>query len=173
MTGLGRHAPGGRHTSAAADRGAFGTWVTPHVSALSRYAHRLVPADVADDVVQEALVRAWSRWSTYDPSRGAAAPWLLAIVADQARRHRTRAPQPPAVLADDAGSTGPPEPDVDLERAVASLSERQRQAVDLYYFVGLDVASVAQTMGCAPGTVQATLHHARARLRELLGDSDD
>ncbi len=153
--------------------GRSGRGSPPHVSALSRYAHRLVAADVADDVVQEALVRAWSRWSTYDPSRGAAAPWLLAIVADQARRHRTRAPQPPAVLADDAASTGPPEPDVDLERAVARLSERQRQAVDLYYFVGLDVASVAQTMGCAPGTVQATLHHARARLRELLGDSDD
>jgi RNA polymerase sigma-70 factor (ECF subfamily) len=98
---------------------------------------------------------------------------LLAIVADQARRHRTRGPRPTTLLADDALTAGPTEPDVDLERAVARLPQRQRQAVDLYYFVGLDVASTAQTMGCAPGTVQATLHQARARLRELLGDSDD
>ena len=167
MTGV------GRHTHDMPDAAAFGAWVAPHLPALSRYAHRLVPAAAADDVVQEALVRAWSRRATYDPARGSAAPWLLAIVADQARRHRTRGPRPTTLLADDALTEGPTEPDVDLERAVARLPHRQRQAVDLYYFVSLDIASVAQTMGCAPGTVQATLHQARARLRELLGDSDD
>jgi RNA polymerase sigma factor (sigma-70 family) len=60
--------------------------------------------------------------------------------------------------------------DVDLERAVAALSSRQRLAVDLYYFVGLDVATCAQVMGCAEGTVKATLHQARGRLRALLGE---
>jgi RNA polymerase sigma factor (sigma-70 family) len=61
---------------------------------------------------------------------------------------------------------------VDLERALDDLSRRQRQAVDLHYFVGLDIATVASVMGCAPGTVKATLHQARARLRVLLGDDD-
>jgi RNA polymerase sigma-70 factor (ECF subfamily) len=64
-------------------------------------------------------------------------------------------------------------PDIDLERAVRTLPARQRQAVDLYYFVGLDVAGVAQVMRCAPGTVRATLHQARTALRELLGDTDE
>ena len=67
----------------------------------------------------------------------------------------------------------PSQLDLDLERAVDGLSRRQRQAVDLHYFVGLDVATVAEVMDCAPGTVKATLHQARARLRELLGDDDD
>ena len=56
---------------------------------------------------------------------------------------------------------------------MAALSRRQRQAVDLHYFVGLDVTTTAEVMGCAPGTVKATLHQARGRLRELLGEDDD
>jgi len=67
----------------------------------------------------------------------------------------------------------PAEPDIDLERALRRLSPRQREAIDLYYFVGVDIATTAQVMGCAPGTVQATLYQARTALRELLGDHDD
>lgn len=153
----------------AAPSGDFTSWVEPHLPVLRRYAARLVPTADADDVVQEALVRAWRRWSTYDDQRGAPLPWLLAIVADRARRHRRRASRP-AALADVA--TPPAPSDLDLERAVARLSERQRRAVDLYYFADLDVATVAEVMGCAEGTVRATLHQARARLRELIGDDD-
>ena len=44
----------------------FAHWVEPHLPAMARYAGRHVaPAD-RDDVVQEALIRAWQRWSTYD-----------------------------------------------------------------------------------------------------------
>lgn len=151
----------------------FARWVEPHLTAMTRYAGRQVgPAD-RDDVVQEALIRAWQRWSTYDASRGAAVAWLLGIVADRCRRHRTRQPAATVVELVDTGAPPPQAPDVDLERAVAGLSRRQRQAVDLHYFVGLDVATVAEVMRCAPGTVKATLHQARARLRELLGDEDD
>jgi RNA polymerase sigma-70 factor (ECF subfamily) len=63
--------------------------------------------------------------------------------------------------------------DLDLERAIGRLPSRLRTAVDLYYFVDLDIATVAEVMGCAPGTVKATLHQARARLRVLMGDDDD
>lgn len=150
----------------------FVAWVVPHLPAMSRYAGRLVaPAD-RDDVVQEALVRAWRRWSTYDAARGPALPWLLAVVADRARRHRTRARPASVALADPPADTVANDggTDIDVDRAVARLSGRQRQAVDLYYFVGLDVATCAEVMGCADGTVKATLHQARARLRVLLGD---
>lgn len=90
------------------------------------------------------------------------------------RRPRPTAPHPnphphPTVELADA-PVEPVETDVDLERAVLQLSGRQRQAVDLHYFVGLDVATCAQVMGCAEGTVKATLHQARGRLRALLGD---
>ncbi len=150
--------------------GDFSSWVQPHVPAMQRLAARLVDVAEADDVVQEALVRAWRRWSTYDEGRGAPTGWLLAIVADRARRHRTRSRVPEPALVDGDAAAPDATPDLDLERAIVRLSGRQRTAVELYYFVGADVATCAQAMGCAEGTVRATLHQARARLRELIGD---
>ncbi|MFZ2014462.1 MAG: RNA polymerase sigma factor [Nocardioides sp.] len=163
---------GGRDMAERATPGDFARWVEPHLTVLARYAARQVaPAD-RDDVVQEALIRAWQRWSTYDAARGTAAAWLIGILADRCRRHRTRQP---GALVELVEHGAPPAPahDLDLERALDDLSRRQREAVDLHYFVGLDVATVAEVMGCAPGTVKATLHQARARLREILGDDDD
>ena len=150
----------------------FDAWARPHLTVLHRYAVRLVgPAD-ADDVVQESLVRAWRRWSTYDERRGAPLPWLIAIVRDRGSRHRSRRRDHLELAAFD-GAALQHDPDVDLERAVRALPPRQREAVDLYYFVDLDVAAVAEVMGCAPGTVRATLHQARAALRSQIGDDDD
>ena len=153
----------------AAD-GDFAAWVRPHLPAMQRLAARLVDGGSADDVVQEALVRAWRKWSTYDEGRGEPTGWLLAIVADRARRHRTRSRQHLALA--DLPESGAEQRgrDLDLERAVARLSGRQRLAVELYYFVGADVATCATAMGCAEGTVRATLHQARLRLRDLIGD---
>src|SRR5262245_59504996 len=68
----------------------FACWVAPHITAMSRLAGRLAPLADRDDIVQEALVRAWRRRHTYDPDRGEVLPWLLAIVADRARRIRAR-----------------------------------------------------------------------------------
>ena len=156
-----------------ASREDFARWVQPHLTAMSRYAARKVtPAD-RDDVVQEALIRAWQRWSTYDSARGSAVAWLIGIVADRSRRHRARRPAGQVVELVEHAAHPPTPHDVDLERAVAALSRRQHQAVELHYFVGLDVSTVAEVMGCSPGTVKATLHQARGRLRELLGDGDD
>lgn len=150
----------------------FAAWVEPHVPAMTRFAARLVPSADRDDLVQDALLRAWRRWATYQAERGAPLPWLLAIVADQGRRGRRRS-RPVALSGHDPGQHAHLTPaDLDLERAIATLSPRQRTAVDLYYFVDLDVAMVAAVMGCAPGTVKATLSQARARLHQLLGDAD-
>jgi RNA polymerase sigma factor (sigma-70 family) len=151
----------------------FARWVEPHLTVLARYAARQVaPAD-RDDVVQEALIRAWQRWSTYDESRGTPPAWLIGILADRCRRHRSRRSAVALVELVDQDSPAPAAHDLDLERAIARLSRRQRRCVELYYFVGLDTTTTAEVMGCAPGTVKATLHQARGRLRELMGDDDD
>ena len=144
---------------------AFTAWVRPHLLAMAALATRLTSYDDRDDVVQEALVRAWRRWSTYDESRGSPLPWLLAITADRARRRR---PRPTAIAEKTVVHDFTP--DVDLERAIAKLSDRQRLAVNLYYFVGLDVAETASVMGCSTGTVKSTLSDARGRMRDLLKD---
>ena len=59
---------------------------------------------------------------------------------------------------------------MDVAAALARLSTRQREAVDLHYYAGLSVADTATVMGCSAGTVKSTLSDARARLRILLGD---
>lgn len=148
----------------------FDAWVRPHLLAMTRLAIRLSSETAADDVVQESLERAWRRRTTYDGSRGAALPWLLAITADRARRHRLRhrvlhpLEDRAALVADHDGR-------VDLLAAVARLPRKQRLAVELFYFVDLDIASVAGVLGCAEGTVKSQLSDARGRLRTLLEET--
>ena len=150
--------------AATGEATAFSDWVRPHLAAMAAVASRLAsPAD-RDDVVQEALVRAWRKWASYDERRGAPLRWLLAITADRAFRRRR--PRPTAELFDVALDV--PQPDIDLERALLTLAPRQRLAVTLFYFAGLDIAGTSQAMGCAPGTVKSTLADARARLRTAL-----
>lgn len=152
----------------------FADWVEPFLQAMANLASRLTSTAERDDVVQEALVRAWRRRSTYDPDRGSPKVWLLAIVADRARRHRGRRCRSTAALADGAAVEGGVDSGerIDLDRAVARLSGRQELAVSLHYFVGLTVAETAGVMGCAAGTVKSTLSDARSRLREMLMDLD-
>jgi RNA polymerase sigma-70 factor (ECF subfamily) len=146
---------------------AFTAWVRPHLPAMAAFATRCVGPDDRDDLVQETLVRAWRRWATYDEARGSPLPWLLAITADRARRRRKR----PVTVVDGFPAVVDRNADIDLERAIHQLTDRQRQAVDLYYFVGLDVAGVAEVMACSTGTVKSTLSDARTRLRALLEET--
>ncbi len=149
---------------------AFADWVRPHLAGMARLAARLAPDADRDDVVQEALARAWVKRRQYDQARGTPSAWLLAIVADQAgkARRRLRALRPAGELTDRPGPAAPTEQYLDIERAVRGLPERQRLAVNCFYFAGLSVAETAAVMRCAEGTVKSTLADARARLRPLL-----
>ncbi|MEK6720254.1 MAG: sigma factor [Chloroflexota bacterium] len=55
---------------ASAPPDAFGAWVRPHLGVITRLAARLAPPGERDDVIQETLARAWSKWSLFDPARG-------------------------------------------------------------------------------------------------------
>jgi RNA polymerase sigma-70 factor (ECF subfamily) len=151
----------------------FARWVEPHLTVLSRYvARRAGPTD-RDRVVDDALVRAWRRWSSYDPARRAAHVWLLGQVSGAgSRRHAEILPTGVAEVVDRAAVPGSTR-DADLERAVEGLGKRARRMVDLHHFVGLDVGEVAAVLGSAPDAVTAGLGRARARLGDLLGEPDD
>lgn len=150
--------------------GDFREWVQPHLLAMARLATRLTTAADSDDIVQEALVRAWRRRDSYDAGRGSAQSWLLAIVADRSRRHRTRHRfHEAAELVDIAASpTSDIDRSLDVQRAIGRLSRRQRLAVELHYYVGLSVTEAAAVMGCSEGTVKSTLSDARKRLLAAL-----
>ena len=147
----------------------FGAWVAPHLRAMSLLAARLSSEAERDDVVQEALIRAWTKRALFDPQRGTPAAWLLAITADQARRARRRRRPLLGVLP---GWVRPIDDELDLANAITSLSGRQRLAVDCFYFVGLGIAETAAVMTCSEGTVKSTLSDARHRLRKILEGHD-
>jgi RNA polymerase sigma factor (sigma-70 family) len=161
------------------DAARFADWVGPSLLRMTRLAKRLAPHADSDDVVQDALVRAWQKWEQFDSARGTPSSWLLAITADQARdarRKRVRrlhVVDETAVAPEAAAPASNVAVDLDLDDAIGNLAGRQRLAVELHYFVGLNVDETAAVMGCAAGTVKSTLSDARARLRQLLGDDDE
>ncbi|MET3806670.1 RNA polymerase sigma-70 factor (ECF subfamily) [Nakamurella sp. UYEF19] len=158
----------GDEVTASDDRNDFADWVSPHRRTMAWLIERLAPWVDRDDVLQEAVLRAWVKRGQFDPSRGSARSWLCAIAADQARK-AGRKSRPPQTSMTDVAADGPDlEGRLDVEQAVATLPARQRLAVDCFYFVGLSVAESAVVMACSEGTVKSTLSAARARLRSIL-----
>jgi RNA polymerase sigma-70 factor (ECF subfamily) len=165
------------------DADEFAEWVRPALVAMTRLARRLAPQHEPDDIVQDALVRAWTKWHLYDPERGTPTTWLLAITADRARDARRTRLRHLRVVDDTAEPPDVPAPapdaeaDLDLDRAIEALPERQQLAVTLHYFIGLTVAETASVMDVTAGTVKSTLFDARTNLRRALeialGDDDD
>lgn len=155
------------------DHDSFADWAAPHLPALIAVAIREV-GGAAEDVVQNTLLRAWQRRSSFDAGRGSARAWLVAILLDQSRRCRTRRPAGTAPLRDEPdAATRPPDDRVDVEAAVRRLAPRQRQVVVLHYLADLSVAEVAALLGITDGAVKAQLSDARARLREILESRHD
>jgi RNA polymerase sigma-70 factor (ECF subfamily) len=152
----------------------FERWVEPHLTDIARFAgRRRVALAERDEVVQQSLIRAYQRWTTYDAGRGSAVAWLLGIVAKESAGDRTRQPAGDVVELVDRAANALQTRDVDLERAVDGLGRRERLAVDLHHFVGLDLATVAEVMLSVPAAVDATLDRARERLCLLVGDAED
>ena len=115
----------------------FAEQVQPHARLLVRLAARLAGAERADDVVQDALVRAWRHRGLYDTSRGPFVNWLLEIVANEARR-APNGKRVAAIRLGDESDTAPASDDrLDLEDAIGRLPPRKRLAVNWHYFAGL------------------------------------
>ena len=125
--------------------------------------------DAASDAGSEAFVRAYERWSRV---REMERPdgWVYQVGVNVLRRRARRAGVERRALRKTldgaAAPVGPIDPDV--WHAVRELPDRERHAIALRYVVGLTQAEIAEVMHIAPGTVAATLSHARTRLATLL-----
>jgi RNA polymerase sigma-70 factor (sigma-E family) len=133
--------------------------------------------DRAEDRAQEAFLRAYRGWSRIG-SMDRPVAWVYVVALNDERRRwkrrridtTDREPEVPA--PDIAGSVVTT---VAIRDALRSLTERQRTMVVLRFFSELRVAEIARVMGCAEGTVKATLHQSLARLRiemEMEPDED-
>ncbi|WP_375480783.1 RNA polymerase sigma factor [uncultured Jatrophihabitans sp.] len=145
--------------------------VLVHVPAMRRFAASRGAGQDADDVVQDALARAWRRRSTFDPDRGSTRVWLMSFVAGEARARWRRLREPVAydLRLSSPSFEEPNEVTTDVRAVIATLPRRQRTAIILRHYVDLEYAEIAVLMGCSVGTVRSTLHDARKALRTRLG----
>jgi RNA polymerase sigma-70 factor (ECF subfamily) len=137
-------------------------------------------APAAEDVAQEALVRAWRHGATYDARRGSVATWLLAITRnlaiDAMRVHRPSALDPDDLLALSGPAAGREPGDMavageDADRlrgALADLPSEQRHAIVLAGILGMSAREIAEREGIPLGTAKTRIRTAMIRLRSAL-----
>jgi RNA polymerase sigma-70 factor, ECF subfamily len=123
----------------------------------------------AEDIAQDALLRAWRRRSTLrDADRRK--QWLAAIVRNEAfRQHARVRPDPTAAIeryegVEDEQVVATVE-QADLHEALKRLSDRDRRLLEMRYREDLTQAAIADKLGIPEGTVKVRLHRARNRLR--------
>lgn len=127
----------------------------------------------AEDIAQDALLRAWRRRSTLrDASRRN--EWLGTIVRNEAYRQHSRVRPDPVDTVDDWEAAEDDSIVSTVERAdvravIDRLSERDRKLIELRYEEDLTQEAIARRLGLPDGTVKVRLHRLRHRLREEIG----
>lgn len=141
---------------------------------LSAVAHRVAfrllgDRAEAEEVTQEALVRAYLRWRRIEPYAEA---WVARVAAnlalDQHRRRSRQRRHAAAVVPTVAEAVDPAAGLVSRMELVAGLRrlpKRQREVVSLRYLADVSEAETARLLGCAPGTVKQHAHRGLAALR--------
>jgi RNA polymerase sigma-70 factor (ECF subfamily) len=134
----------------------------------------------AEEVLQDAFFRIWSKACAYDPSVGRPASWMFSIVhrlgIDRLRRERVRGSavtspvQDLAALAGAAPSAAGPWQKLRMEKALLQLSAPQRQVIQMAYFQGLERDEMARLLGQPVGTVKTRLRDALIKLRRHFDD---
>ena len=151
-----------------------GPLIEPHIPALRRYAFALLrDRDRADDLVQDTLERALSRWLLRRPD-GDVRAWLFTILRNlhvsrwrSDRRHGTR------VEIDEASLSVAPRQEAALEvhdvlAAIDQLPEEQKSLLLLVGVEDFSYGDAARILGMPIGTVMSRLSRARQRLRSLV-----
>jgi RNA polymerase sigma-70 factor, ECF subfamily len=130
--------------------------------------------DRADDLVQAALVKAWSNLDTFKEGTNLKA-WLLTILRNhyysEFRKRRREVADPNGALSGQLACHPEQFGHMDmaeLMEALKQLPDDQREALLLVSAEGFAYDEVAQICGCAVGTVKSRVNRARARLAEIL-----
>jgi RNA polymerase sigma-70 factor (ECF subfamily) len=156
------------------DRSAFELLVRRQQSPLRNFLRRLTRNDAAraDDLAQETLIKAYRNMHTY---KGTAkfSSWLFRIAYNNfLNDERSRFPAAEfdeaqhAAMADRAEDIGN---ELDIDRALLSLSIRQRAVFDLHYKKGMTHEEVASALELPLGTVKSDLTRGHERLRIYFG----
>ncbi|WP_271079541.1 sigma-70 family RNA polymerase sigma factor [Aurantiacibacter sp. MUD61] len=163
----------------AEDKRAFKRELTEVVPHLRAFARGLCGrADMADDLVQEALLKAWAAQERFEPGTSMRA-WTFVILRNayltDMRRNRFRGEYDEGVaeriLTAPAGQEEPIHLS-DLHRALLTLPPERREALLLVGAGGFSYEEAANICGCAVGTIKSRVGRARAALSSMIQDGD-
>lgn len=158
------------------DDAAWEALVREHQQPIFRLAYLLLgDSDDAEDIAQEAFIRAFRALDSFDAGRPLR-PWLLRIAANLARNRQRSvgrylaalrreflgAPERVAALGERSGEEWEAKT---LWQAVRRLATADQEIIYLRYFLDLSEAETAAALTIAPGTVKSRLHRALGRLR--------
>jgi RNA polymerase sigma-70 factor, ECF subfamily len=163
------------------DRRAFGELVRRHQSQVRTVLRRLTRGDaaLADDLAQETFVLAWRNLGKFR-FEARFSTWLYRIAFNAWQSEARKKHEVQLDLDDDAPPPGPEPaqelPDlaarVDLERAMATLSDGERAAIAACYYADLSHEEAAQALGMPLGTVKTHVLRAKAKLRARLAKEE-
>ena len=161
----------------AGDSGAFEVLVRQQVDRLFGAAKLMLrEPDLAEDAVQQALIRAWRDLPTlrYTNRFG---PWLQRLLVracyDEARRRRRWSATVRLLPALDESAEGGGIADRDLiERGLVALSDDHRMILTLHFYMELEPAEIANRLQSPAGTARSRLHYALVALRAAVDASE-
>ena len=167
----------GSNTRTVAEKADFKRELTEVVPHLRAFARGLCGrADMADDLVQEALLKAWAAQERFEPGTSMRA-WTFVILRNayltDMRRNRFRGEYDEGVaervLTAPAGQEEPLHLS-DMHRALLTLPPERREALLLVGAGGFSYEEAANICGCAVGTIKSRVGRARAALNAMLAD---
>jgi len=145
------------------------------------FAYRLTSRSDAEDLTQLTFERALKSWGRYDASRASVATWLTVIarnlLIDHFRGDRTSRQEPlDEVDHEHRALVSPPDPpdlglEADLEGALASLGDREREVIALRFGADLNGPEIAELMDLSLANVQQILSRSLRRMRTILDDA--
>jgi RNA polymerase sigma-70 factor (ECF subfamily) len=168
-----------RHGRGAEEEALLKNWYQQHGAAILAFATGLTgdPA-IAEDVLQETLVRAWRHASSLSESIGSVRSWLFTVARNIITDHlRAKSVRPKEVAQ--LPETAPAEHDhaqrvvdsIVALQALERLSREHRIVLEELYFRGRSVAEAAVSLGIPPGTVKSRAHYALKALRDNLSQA--
>lgn len=133
----------------------------------------------AEDLVQETILKAWSNREKFQTGTNMRA-WLFTILRNtylsDVRKRKREIEDADGGLVENLAQE-PPQDDhmamLDFRDALAELNDDQREALILVGASGFSYEEAAEIAGTAPGTIKSRVSRARARMCELLGETDD
>ena len=140
-------------------------------------AYRIGEGPEAEDVSSQVFERALRYRCSYDPDKASPITWLMAIarreLADRGRGAETVVAGDAVDPADPLDVEGESVQRLDLQAALAQLSERDRELLGLRYGADLTAAQIAELLDSEPHAVEVSLSRAVSRLRSFATVSSD